>query len=75
MVVDFPAPFSPMTPWMVPGATRRLTPALANTLPNCLVSPCNSTAGGALAVMISVVSEFERESQRSDSDVSDSNVE
>src|ERR1035438_6235201 len=50
---------------MVPASTRRLTPALANTLPNCFVSPRNSTAAGVAIVMSVVVSEFGRESQRS----------
>src|ERR1035441_4321769 len=65
MAVDFPAPFSPMTPWIVPASTRRLTPALASTLPNCFVSPRNSTAAGVSAVMSVVVSGFGRVSQRS----------
>jgi hypothetical protein len=42
-----------------------LTPALANTLPKCFVSPRNSTAAGVAAVMSVVVSGFGRESQRS----------
>lgn len=63
MAVDLPAPFSPMTPWIVPASTRRFTPALASTLPNCLVSPRNSTAGGLGAVMTLVVSGFGGKSQ------------
>src|SRR5580698_3954414 len=44
---------------MVPGSTRRSTPALASTLPKCLVSPRNSTAAVVFVAITAAVSEFE----------------
>src|SRR5690242_18762052 len=41
--VDLPAPFSPSTAWIWPGATRRLTPSLARTAGYCLVIPVSSS--------------------------------
>ncbi len=34
MSVDLPAPFSPMSPWMSPGASEKLTPCSTCTGPN-----------------------------------------
>src|SRR5437899_309298 len=51
MAVVLPAPFSPIRPWIIPASTRRFTPALAWTRPNCLVSPSSSTAGAATGVI------------------------
>src|SRR5438046_1300037 len=44
---------------MVPVSTRRSTPALATTLPNCLVNPRNSTAAVVSTAIGFSVSEFE----------------
>ena len=32
MAVDLPAPFSPITPWIVTASTRRLPPALDSAM-------------------------------------------
>src|SRR5215510_13229321 len=45
--VDLPAPFSPSTAWICPGATVRLTPSLALTAGYCLPMPISSSRGGA----------------------------
>src|SRR5215470_6563041 len=37
MAVDFPAPFSPTTAWIVPPRTRILIRSLASTFPKCFV--------------------------------------
>src|SRR5262245_2814270 len=44
MAVDFPAPFSPTTPWIVPRSTLRSTASRAWTSPNLLLNPRISTA-------------------------------
>src|ERR1700677_3940874 len=43
--VDFPAPFSPMSPWIDPRATDRDTSRFACTAPNRLSMPRSSSAG------------------------------
>ena len=45
MRVDFPAPFSPMMPWMEPGAMASDTSLLAWTEPKRLSMPISSMAG------------------------------
>src|ERR1700678_648119 len=45
MSVDFPAPFSPIRPWIDPRATDRLTERFACTAPNRLSMPRSSSAG------------------------------
>ena len=37
MIVDFPAPFSPITPWIVPAGTDSDTSRLAWLVPNHLL--------------------------------------
>src|SRR5262252_9904709 len=44
--VDLPAPFSPSTAWIWPGATVKLTPSLALTAGYCLPMPVSSSRGG-----------------------------
>src|SRR4029079_5983642 len=44
--VDLPAPFSPSTAWICPGATVRFTPSLALTAGHCLPMPISSSRGG-----------------------------
>ncbi len=51
MIVDFPAPFSPTTPWMEPAATWNDTSRLAWLAPNHLLTFRTSSAGGASWVM------------------------
>jgi hypothetical protein len=43
--VDFPAPFSPMIPWIVPGATLMEMSLFAWTGPKALEMPLSSIAG------------------------------
>src|SRR5687767_14378874 len=45
--VDLPAPFSPSTAWIWPGATVRLTPSLALTAGYCLPMPISSSRAGS----------------------------
>ena len=45
MSVVLPAPFSPTSAWIVPGATRSVTPSFARRRPKTLVMPSSSTAG------------------------------
>jgi hypothetical protein len=47
--VDFPAPFSPMIPWIVPGMTRIEMSLFACTGPKALDMPLSSMAGAAVA--------------------------
>ena len=47
MKVVFPAPLRPSSPWMLPGATRRLTPATAYDAPYRRVSPRVSSLAGS----------------------------
>jgi hypothetical protein len=44
--VDLPAPFSPRTAWIWPGATRRLTRSLAFTAGYCLLMSTSSRRMG-----------------------------
>src|SRR6187431_3152766 len=44
--VDLPAPFSPRTAWIWPGATFRLTRSLALTAGYCLLMPVSSRRMG-----------------------------
>src|SRR5262245_32381407 len=44
--VDLPAPFSPSTAWISPGATRRSTRSLALTAGYCLLMPRSSSRRG-----------------------------
>ena len=46
--VDLPAPFSPTTPWMVPGRTASEMSRLACTAPNHLSMPKSSITGGTV---------------------------
>src|SRR5689334_14447726 len=46
MIVDLPAPFSPITPWMLPLRTVRETSLLAWLAPNHLLTPVSFRAGG-----------------------------
>ena len=46
MIVDLPAPFSPITPWMLPRRTVRETSLLAWLAPNHLLTPVSLRAGG-----------------------------
>jgi hypothetical protein len=49
MSVDFPAPFSPMMPWIVPGITRMEMSLFACTGPKALEMPRSSMAGAAVS--------------------------
>src|SRR5690348_10816241 len=44
--VDLPAPFSPTSPWISPGATAKSTDRRAATPPNVLVIPDSSNSAG-----------------------------
>src|SRR5262245_11679068 len=50
--VDLPAPFSPSTAWIWPGATVRFTPSLALTAGYCLPMPISSSRGGTAGVCV-----------------------
>src|SRR3954471_5058856 len=50
MIVDFPAPFSPITPWMLPRRTVRETSLLAWFVPNHLLTLPSSRAGGRISL-------------------------
>src|SRR3712207_4507969 len=54
--VDFPAPFSPRTPWMDPGATIKEIRSLATIPGYVLVMSRNSSRGGSSDLDISVLS-------------------
>ena len=51
-VVVLPAPFGPSTPNTSPRRTVRSTPSTARMSPNCLTSPCASTASMEASVMV-----------------------
>ena len=52
MIVDLPAPFSPITPWMVPAGTDSDTSRLAWLVPNHLLIATVSRAIGALSCVM-----------------------
>src|SRR5690242_13860456 len=53
--VDLPAPLSPTSPTISPGAIRRSTPCSAVKAPYCLVVPRASITGGTSTALAGVV--------------------